>query len=269
MSGQALPIIIGGFYRSGTSLVRRLLDSHSNISCGPEIKFFRDFYGDFADDDLAHARFFRTVRSLGLTDEECLRIFGQAFIAAHELAARKLNKARWADKNPENVLYLDRWKTMLPGGFVFIHVARNPYDALASLKEVGFPKAVPASFEAKTALYVKYANAGLKFCKENPESSVSLAYEELVRRPGAILADLFERLGEPFEPEILDRFYLAERRLGLEDSKVAQRKEIHVESIGRWRGILTPDEQEIVRHALQGLPLDASGEWQMNVCKGA
>jgi Sulfotransferase family len=37
------PIVVGGCYRSGTSLVRRLLDSHPRIHCGPEVKLFRDY----------------------------------------------------------------------------------------------------------------------------------------------------------------------------------------------------------------------------------
>ena len=37
------PIIIGGFYRSGTTLFRRLIDSHSRIHCGPEVKYFEDY----------------------------------------------------------------------------------------------------------------------------------------------------------------------------------------------------------------------------------
>ena len=33
---SALPIIVGGCFRSGTSLVRRLLNAHSRIFCGPD-----------------------------------------------------------------------------------------------------------------------------------------------------------------------------------------------------------------------------------------
>ena len=51
------PIIIGGFYRSGTTLFRRLIDSHSRIHCGPEVKYFEDYFGDYIHDDLAHKRF--------------------------------------------------------------------------------------------------------------------------------------------------------------------------------------------------------------------
>ena len=85
-----LPIIVGGFYRSGTSLLRRLLDSHSHIHCGPEVKFFKDFYGDYLEDGLAHVRLFSTGRSLGVAEEEMLTIFGSAFIALHERAAEAL-----------------------------------------------------------------------------------------------------------------------------------------------------------------------------------
>jgi len=245
-------------------LLRRLLDSHSRISCGPEIKFFRDFYGDFIGDPLAHARFLRTVRSLGLTDTECLRILGPAFVACHELAARKLGKPRWADKNPENVLYLDQWRTILPEGFAFVHVVRNPYDALASLKEIRFSKVVPEAFEAKAALYLRYAKAGMKFCEEHPDVSMTIAYEELVRRPQDVLTRLLQRLGESFEPQMLERFHLAERRPGLEDPHVTKRADVHTESIGRWKSLLTDHEQSAIRHALRELPLGPSGEWVLN-----
>ena len=50
MSRNTWPIIVGGCHRSGTSLVRRLLNAHSRIYCGPEVKFFRDFFKDERDD---------------------------------------------------------------------------------------------------------------------------------------------------------------------------------------------------------------------------
>src|SRR2546430_15015496 len=34
------PIFIGGLYRSGTKLMRQLLDSHPHIACGPESNLF-------------------------------------------------------------------------------------------------------------------------------------------------------------------------------------------------------------------------------------
>ncbi|MBN1668064.1 MAG: sulfotransferase, partial [Anaerolineales bacterium] len=110
---QSWPIIVGGFYRSGTSLLRRLLDGHSRIHCGPEVKFWRDFYSDYIDDDLKHLRFFKTARSLGLPEDQLLSIFGNAYVEFLEQATRHHNKKRWADKNPENLLYLRQWNQLL------------------------------------------------------------------------------------------------------------------------------------------------------------
>ncbi|MBI3997802.1 MAG: sulfotransferase [Armatimonadetes bacterium] len=54
VSRKSWPIIIGGCPRSGTSLVRRILNAHSRIYSGPEVKFFRDFSGDYPNDPLRH-----------------------------------------------------------------------------------------------------------------------------------------------------------------------------------------------------------------------
>lgn len=91
---KSYPIIIGGFYRSGASLLRRLIDSHPNIHCPPEIKFFRDFYSDYLQDDLRHARFFTTLKSLQLKEEKLIEIFGRAFIRCHEMATQNAGKLR-------------------------------------------------------------------------------------------------------------------------------------------------------------------------------
>ena len=109
---RASPIIVGGCHRSGTSLVRRLLNAHSAIHCGPEVKFFRDFFGDYPDDTLKPFRFLATARSI-LPEDELLEIAGAAFVAIHERAARRAGKRRWADKAPENVLHLAEWRRIL------------------------------------------------------------------------------------------------------------------------------------------------------------
>jgi hypothetical protein len=242
ITNKHLPIIIGGFYRSGTSLVRRLLDSHSRIHCGPEVKFFKDFYGDYLHDELRYARLFSTLPSLGLTEEEILSIYGRAFVESHEIAARKAGKVRWADKNPENVLYLKQWTQLLPGGFVFLQIVRNPLDILASLKEIGFDKAVPTAFADKVRMFKVFRDAGAAYAARHPEPSLTLRYEDIVQAPLATLECLFSWLGETFEPEVLERFNLPERGEGIEDPKVKMTQNVHGRSIGRWRQDLTEKE---------------------------
>jgi len=252
----AMPIIVGGFYRSGTTLLRRLLDAHSRIHCGPEVKFFKDFYGDYLQDELHHVRLFSTLSTLGLSENEMLSIFGRAFVEGHRLAARKVGKVRWADKNPENVLYLNQWGQLLPDGFLFVHVVRSPLDALASLKEVGFEKAVPPHFEDKVRLYRKFCEAGIEHSEAFPETSLTLRYEELVHEPTACLSRLFLALGESFEAAILERFADPERGDGIEDPKVKLTRKVHTDSVGRWRKDLSQEEIRLVRDILPPLLLE-------------
>lgn len=248
---RALPIIVGGFYRSGTTLVRRLLDAHSCIHCGPEVKFFKDLRGDYLDDPLGHVRLFSTLPSLGLDEGEILGIFGRAFVEAHELAARKVGKARWADKNPENVLHLQQWQQLLPKGFFFIHVVRHPLDALSSLKEVKFPLAVPSEWEEKVILYRRYRETGDAYILRNTPRSFVIQYESLVTNPNETVRQIFRVLGERYEPEVLDNYCAPQRGYGIEDPKVARTTAIHRGSVGRWERDL--DENE-VNKAKQLLP---------------
>lgn len=249
MTGK-IPIIVGGFYRSGTSLVRRLLDSHSNIHCGPEIKFFKDLDHDYIDDPLEHIRFFSTLPSLGLTREEILSLFGPAFIVAHERAAAKAGKNRWADKNPENVIHLDDWETLLPQGFIFVHVVRDPIDALASLKSIGFEKTIPRSFAAKATLLKTFLDAGRGYVTSNPSRSKTIRYEDLVRDPAETVTNLFDWLGEKPEMDVLRNFHRPERGTGIEDPKVKKTRSIHSKSIGRGSKELTQREIQIVEQVM-------------------
>ena len=244
------PIVIGGCYRSGTTLLRRLFDAHSRIHCGPEVKFFKDVFGDYLRDDLSHIRFFSTVRSLGLEDEEVVSLFGRAFVASHDLAARKHGKRRWADKTPENVLYLERWHDLLGGRFFFIHVVRHPLDVLASMIEAKFDKTVPPDFAGKVDVYRSFVQSAHDYAATHPTTSTIVRYEELVANPTATLTSVLGAIGERFEPQMLDAWTDPDRGHGIEDPKTAASAAIHTDSIGRGGEDLSPDEVRLAHERL-------------------
>jgi hypothetical protein len=192
------PIVVGGCHRTGTSLVRRLLDAHSRIHCGPEVPFFREFYGDYRDDPLAHLRFATAARSV-LPENDLLDLLGHAFIEIHMQAARRQGKARWADKAPENVLYLSGWARLLGEDWLFVHVVRSPLDTIASMKERPFPLTLPPDLGGRVALYRRCAEAGLEFGATNADRCRFVVYEELVAEPERVVAELMAWLGETFE----------------------------------------------------------------------
>lgn len=243
------PIIVGGYFRSGTSLVRRILNAHPRIHCGPEVKFFRDFFGDYQSDDLAHARFFASARSI-LPETELLKIYGEAFLSVHESACISAGKNRWADKNPENSIYWRHWQTLLADSWLFIHVVRSPLDTMASLVEHPFSKVVPASLADRIAQLTFYHGCALEMENLFPSRYFRLHYENLVQAPKTCLEKLFSWLGEPYQDSIL-AFNDVSHQEGLEDPKVKATKHIHSFSVGRYARILSSNERaEIVRETL-------------------
>lgn len=249
--GSEVPIIVGGCHRSGTSLFRRMLNAHSRIHCGPEVTFFRDFYSDYRHDPLAHLRFTRTARSL-VAEELLLESLGQTFVLMHERAAAIADKPRWADKSPDNVLYLGQWKALLAGRLSFVQVVRSPLDTVASMRAAGFPLTFPEGFDDLVQMYRRYTESGLDFVESYPELSYVLVYERLVTDPAAELARVMTHLGEPAEGGQLD-FNAQPHGRGLEDPKVGLTTTVHAKSLDGWRALLTPDEADIVRRATAGL----------------
>lgn len=261
VSRNTWPIIIGGCHRSGTSLIRRILNAHSRIYCGPEVKFFRDFYNDYVNDPIRHARFMISARGI-LPEPELLELLGQAFIKLHERAAARAGKQRWADKNPENVVYLDQWQQLLGDGWLFIHVVRNPLDTRASIAEIRFPFALPTELVARIAFYRHYTQAGLDFVAAHPDRYFRLVYEQLVHAPQDTLEGLMQWLREAFEPGQLE-FNKFPQQSGLEDPKIANTSGIDIESIGRWRTVLSSEEAQTIwreTHELRAV-IDPAGHY--------
>jgi hypothetical protein len=265
---RAWPIVVGGCHRSGTSLVRRILDSHPRIHCGPEVTFFRDFHADFRDDPLLHLRFTTTARDL-VPGDEALEVLGRAFLELHERAARRAGKPRWADKAPENVLYTTEWERLLDGRFLFVHVVRNPLDTVASM-EGRFPLTLPATLAGLVEVYRRYTEAGLAFADANPERSHRVVYEELCAGPGEAVTTLMVALGEAFDPAQL-AFNLRSHQEGLEDPEIASTRGVHGRSVGRWRSVLSGEEAELVWEGTRDLwsRIDAGGRHSPTLVRGS
>lgn len=240
------PIVVGGCHRSGTSLVRRLLDAHPRIHCGPELGFFRDFYGDYRADPLAHLRFASTVRSI-LPEEDALSVLGRALVDAHERAAERAGKARWADKSPENVLHLDAWERVLGDGFLVVHVVRNPLDTVASMRG-RFRLTLPEGVAEQAEHYRRYTEAGLGFAEAAPDRCVRVVYEALCSGPEVALGQLMSSLGEEADPRQL-AFNEVPHDPGLEDPGIADADGIRAWSPGRWRSRLSEHEARLVLDA--------------------
>ncbi|MFD2113210.1 sulfotransferase family protein [Thiorhodococcus fuscus] len=247
------PIILGGFYRSGTTLLRRLLDAHPAVHCPSELKFFRDVLGEYADDPYGHLRFFNACRVLPLSETERIALLGRAYVSLREASAQRLGKRRWADKEPENARYLPQWEQVLGEGFVYVHVLREPLDVFASLREMRFEKSLSPVLANQLGQYRLNGEAALHFAAKAPERFYCLHYESIAEQPKAIMKELLAWLGLEPDRSLLDAFNAPERGRGLEDPKIDKTHDIHAESIGRGGRELDMEIQNAIRREVGAL----------------
>jgi sulfotransferase family protein len=241
------PIVIGGSHRSGTTLLRRLLNGHARIFCPPEIKFHKDLLGQFPDDPLAHGRLGNSMRALGLPTEIWLDAFGAALCRCYDIASRNAGKKRWADKNPENALNAMHWDRLLGGRMAFVLVVRHPLDVIASMAEIAMNKVIPLDIVGRASHVRDYISAGLAFADSRPDRSTIVSYECLVREPRETLNKLMLFLNEDYDECMVNSLHSKHHGEGLEDPKASRHVDISSENIGRWRRDISEEEGRLVR----------------------
>ena len=243
MDGESPPpIFVVGCPRSGTTLLRVILDSHPSISCGPESRFLYGMRG-------IEERNWSTLVGFGLSLDEWHANVRSLFEAFHRRYADHQGKARWADKSPDYALMLDYVDTLYPRSQI-VHIVRDPRDVIDAWRRFYGVKSVPRAARA----WVRYVRSAHEFAVNHPADRVlELRYEDLVRQPEETLRALFAWLGEPWDDEVL---HFADRphRFGAEplrhDGKWKEdNTEVRTTSIGVGHRGYTAVPFGLVRHS--------------------
>lgn len=244
-------ILIGGCGRSGTTLLREVLNRHPNIICGPETTILCDLPNPTRLSvmwDIPR----RDVESMIAASPSIVR-FAETFFRA---AATAQNKPRWADKTPRNVQVIPRLLAWFPNAR-FIHVVRDGRDVVCSLRNhpkttIRHAKIVPANNDTPirrcAQRWLDDTSLGLVF-KGHPRCT-EIRYEDLVDDPHNTVKRLCDFIGEDFDPAMIDAGASADAKPGRLMNNPAADKPIHRSSHGRWRRDLSPDEaRDVVRIA--------------------
>jgi hypothetical protein len=188
------PIFIVGCHRSGTTLLRLVLDSHPSISCGPETRFLTELLAITSEENWPH------MRQYGFPRTWWHERIAEFFASVHGEYARRRGKPRWADKTPRYALSVGGIAELFPTCQV-VHVIRDGRDVVASHRHrwgyVAALKAVP-----KWRLYVETAQtAGAEL---GAGRYYEIRYEDLVTDTEATVRKLLDFLGEPWDDAVLD-----------------------------------------------------------------
>jgi hypothetical protein len=217
---DASPIFILSVPRSGSTLLRTLLDSHPAIACGPETPWLAAhqpssvgaLHQFLADNSLGYCKNFRMPRQI-ITS--AVRQFVASLMDAY---ATEKGKRRWAEKTPNNVMYLEFLLELFPDA-KFIHLVRDGLDsAISNSIMAPYLQGVSSLFEnhmllgPDCALENNLFNAILRWNLWNRRIDESTAgktririhYENLVRDPRSTLSAVFDFIEEPFDERVMD-----------------------------------------------------------------
>jgi hypothetical protein len=270
-SHSPAPFIVG-VTRSGTTLLRMMLDAHPQLTIPPETYFVPDLIkavkssGATPETALAAITQNRRWGDFHLDDDELLgRLRGiepltpaEAIRSVYELYASKQGKPRWGDKTP---LYIGRMLMIqrnLPEAR-FVHLIRDGRAAAMSRS-----KRVLTEMPPMEKMAGRWRKQILRARKQAPKLDhyLELRYEDLVTDTEGTLRKICEFIELPFDDEMLryheraeDRLSEMSRDLPERPGKVRRpadhRMEAHAltqkppdpSRLGRWREEMSPEDQ--------------------------
>lgn len=259
------PVFIVGTERSGSNLLRLILNAHSRIHVPhpPHIlKYFSPIeasYGDLSQDE--HLRLL--IRDVGrllevhihpweppMDPEAVLRearprdLMG-VFAAVYDQQLQHTGKARWGCKSTFVIHHLDRVVARFPDAR-FVWLVRDPRDVAASSRRSVFSPFHPY---LTAQLWAEQQRLGDVALSRLGSAQVHLLrYEDLLAEPEPKIRAICDFLGEEFEPAQLafNRTEAAKKISQLSESWANASAPILSDNTAKYRGDLSLDEVRAV-----------------------
>lgn len=196
------PIVVVGTHRSGTTLLRRILDSHHAIACPPETNFWVHFTPMLNDPAT-----FTGTAGMGFDETQTLAGFRNSLTYFHDQYRISRGKTRWADKTPDYVFHLDTLERLLPQRTQYLFIFRHPLDVAYSLMQRGWALQAYQGDADRLEVVCEYVARSvaqqLAFLEKSSSSSCALYYDRLVAEPEAELRRVCVFLREEWDPAML------------------------------------------------------------------
>jgi len=210
------PIFIVGSQRSGTTMLRLMLNAHPHIAIPFESGFITRIYHDLEKvgdlnqinnlklllDKIAANKF---VEQGGLIVnrekilEQHPKSYADLIGLIYQMYAQKNGKIRWGDKEPAYVIDIDILYKIFPNLKV-IHLVRDGRDVALSLRNLSWGSKNLPRLAREWAWKVTLARKSGSFLKDQ---YCEVKYEDLVQNPEATLQDLCAFIDEEYMPEML------------------------------------------------------------------
>jgi hypothetical protein len=223
------PIFILGLPRTGSTLLERILSSHSAVYAAGELRHFSGaVMSGIRELDPITDRIDLIRKTLQIDPKKT----GEDYIQLTRPFTG--HSPRFIDKYPPNFHNIGLIRKSLPEAKI-IHVRRAPMDACYAIYKFLFNEAYPWSYDLDeiARYYIAYRRLMDHWHSIFPGEIIDIAYEDLVEDVENTAKGLIAKLGLEWEPECL-RFYENEAA-AMTGSAAQVRQKLYSSSVGRWR----------------------------------
>ena len=210
------PVFILGVPRSGTTLLRTLLDCHPNIACGPEAPWLAGSYGGAVSfkqmlKTLTEDQHGPVANFSGVKRADVARALGMAVNEIFMHYAASKGKERWVEKTPNHAMDIDLLHELFPDA-LYLHILRDGRDVACSTyngrKNWGMIPDVDGPIEI-TRMNSLERWGRWEALIEAARTAHGLPmhtfrYEDLIRDPGGVLSQVLAFMGEEYVDGITD-----------------------------------------------------------------
>jgi LPS sulfotransferase NodH len=254
-----LPFFIVGNPRSGTTLLRFILSSHSRIYI-PEETGFVPHLAHLAKRPLNRPQVQELVEQIGQMNREWRGIVAdyEAFFqslpspttlhdaldALYHVRIAPQGAVRWGDKGPSYVRWIPQLEQIFPES-LYIHLVRDGRDCtLSSLKKWSADNWHYDTYYLMRT-WQRNVEAGQQAARQlGPQRFLEVRYEALVGDPAATTRQICDFLGETFEPAMLDHTPLAKQLIAPTGHFEVERP-VTQASVENWRKRMSEFDQKL------------------------
>ncbi|RQH17858.1 sulfotransferase [Okeania hirsuta] len=242
LSSTTPPIFILCCERSGSSLLRYILDTHPDIASPAELnlaKLCRSLYV-FIESTMGQISSWSEESQKKHAIAEEVR---QIIFSVMTKYAKSKNKLMWCEKSPSNIDNVAWLETVFPDSkYICLH--RHAMDVVQSCLEATKYSFMPEQLSyvcrnsgnivgAMLENWIVKTKALLEFEKKHKTQCFRIKYESYVLNPGLSLGTMFEFLNVSWDESLLEKVFSVQHDGGFEDQKLQFSQSIHSRSIGK------------------------------------
>lgn len=225
----AAPIFIIGQPRTGTTLIERIVTSHSQVHSAGELQQFGLAVGRLSEVQGKERLSAEVMQAAARIPPEKL---GETYLRT--TANLRGEAPRFVDKLPVNYLYVPLILAALPNARI-LHLVRDPMDScFASYKQL-FAEAYYHSYDQEEMArhHVRYRHLMAWWRARFPDAFLDVVYEDVVSDLEPHARRIIDYLDLPWEAACLD--FHAQEGTVTTASATQVREKAHTRSVRRWK----------------------------------